>query len=183
MGIFIHSKRIQTLLFSRNWGKKQAFPVLTLTPSSYSSWEGQGNTRTSGEAFPVLETQQKVPSVGLAIAGLPPVPYSLFLSSMVGLGVHNLAFLLKEKVLSSTISFSRLISTWTVSTCTLVLAYGSRRHRSKTRRQRWERPGFLEANIISASFWSRDVKVSTLRQWCPGILSELLHKTVIKLNN
>lgn len=101
---------------------------------------------------------------------VPSVPYSDFLSSIIGLSIHNLGFLLKEKVLSSTNSFSRLISTWTVSTWTLVLAYGSRRHRSKTRRQRWERIDFLETYIISASFWSRDVKVSTPRQWCPGII-------------
>lgn len=151
--------------------KKQVFLVVTLHPSSYSS-SGQlpGKQEDGWWGFFLLSKHsRKHPPLGWKQQS-SPVSYSYFLSSMVGLSGHNLAFLIKEKVFSSTFSFSRLISTWTVSTWTLVLAYGSRWHRSKTRRQGWGRPDFLEANKISASFWSLDVKVSTPRLWCPGII-------------
>lgn len=155
--------------FLSNWEKQQLFIVPTLTLSSYSNSGTQRNRRTGDEVFPVLEIQQ--PLCWPGNSRVPPLPYSDFLSSIIVLSIHNLGFLLKEKVLSSANSFSRLISTWTVSTWTLVPAYGSRRHRSKTRRQRWERMDLLEAYIISASFWSCDVKVRTPRQCGSGIIS------------
>lgn len=97
--------------FLSNWQKKQVFLVSTLTLSSYSNSGTQRNRRTGDQTFPGFEMQQRGTLCYAGNSRVPPLLYSDFLSSIIILGVDNLGFLLKEKLLSSTNSFSRLIST------------------------------------------------------------------------